>query len=216
MARSYGGINVKIDGDYNNKDIKRAIADLKALETNAQETQGKFAGMSKGMKLAGAAIAAAVAGMGIAVTKFAADSIGAASDLEESQSKVTQVFGDQADQVLAWAKTSSIAFGQSQQQALEAAGTYGNLLRAFGLSTDAARDMSVQMVELAADLASFNNTSIDDAIQAIRSGLSGETEPLKRFGVALTDARLKAEALAAGIYEGSGALDAGQDRKSVV
>lgn len=210
MARSYGGISVKIDGDYNNKDIKRAISDLKALENDAKETQGKFAGMSKGMKMAGVAVAAAAAGMAVAVGKFAASSISAASDLEESQSKVTTVFGDQADKVMEWAETSATAFGQSKQQALEAAGTYGNLLQAFGVASDAAADMSMNMVQLAADLASFNNTSIDDAIQAIRSGLSGETEPLKRFGVALTDARLKAEAMAQGIYDGAGALDAGQ------
>jgi hypothetical protein len=210
VARSYGGINVKIDGDYNNKDIKRAISDLKALENNAQETQGKFSGMSKGMKVAGAAVAAAAAGMAYAVGRFAVDSIGAASDLQESQSKVTAVFKDQADEVMAWADTSATAFGQSRQQALEAAGTYGNLFQAFGLTSEAAQEMSTRMVELAADLASFNNTSIDDAIQALRSGLSGETEPLKRFGVAINDARLKSEALALGIYDGVGALNAGQ------
>ena len=210
MARSYGGISVKIDGDYNNKDIKRAIADLKALDTDAKQAESKFAGMSKGMKMAGVAVAAAAAGMGVAVGKFAMDSISAASDLEESQSKVTTVFGDQANAVLKWAETSATAFGQSKQQALEAAGTYGNLFQAFGLTSSAAQEMSTTMVELAADLASFNNTSIDDAIQALRSGLSGETEPLKRFGVALTDARMRAEAMAQGIYEGNGALDAGQ------
>jgi hypothetical protein len=210
MARSYGGINVKIDGDYNNKDIKRAIADLKALENDAQQTQTKFAGMSNGMKVAGAAIAAAAAGMGYAVGRFALDAISAASDLGESQSKVTAVFKDQADEVMAWAETSATAFGQSKQQALEAAGTYGNLFQAFGLTSDAAQEMSTRMVELAADLASFNNTSIDDAIEALRSGLSGETEPLKRFGIALNDARMKSEALALGIYDGVGALTAGQ------
>jgi hypothetical protein len=48
-------------------------------------------------------------------------------------------------------------------------------------------------------MASFNNTSVDDAILALRSGLSGETEPLKKFGVALSETRLKTEALAMGL-----------------
>ena len=65
MARNYGGISVKIDGDYNNKDIKRAISDLKALDDNADQTRKKFGAMSKGMQIAGAAIAAA----GAAVTE---------------------------------------------------------------------------------------------------------------------------------------------------
>lgn len=203
-------INIKIEGDYTDRDIKRAMRDLESLKKESGGTQQEFGKMSKGMKMAGIAIAAAAAGMAAAVGKFAISSISAASDLDESQSKVTQVFKDQADEVLAWADSSAKAFGQSKQQALEAAGTYGNLFQAFGITADAAQEMSTTMVELAADLASFNNTSIDDAIQAIRSGLSGETEPLKRFGVALTDARLKAEAMAQGIYDGAGALDAGQ------
>jgi hypothetical protein len=59
--------------------------------------------------------------------------------------------------------------------------------------------MSKSLVMLASDLASFNNTSVDDALIALRSGLSGETEPLKRFGVALQDARLQEEALRLGL-----------------
>jgi hypothetical protein len=54
---------------------------------------------------------------------------------------------------------------------------------------------------LASDLASFNNTPVDDALNALRSGLSGETEPLKRFGVALNDVTLKNKALAMGLIE---------------
>jgi hypothetical protein len=98
----------------------------------------------------------------------------------------------------------------SEQKALESAGTYGNLFQAFGITQDAAQEMSMTMVELAADLASFNNTSIEDALEAIRSGLSGETEPLKRYGAALTEARMKQEALNIGIYDGTGALSAAQ------
>jgi hypothetical protein len=67
--------------------------------------------------------------------------------------------------------------------------------------------MSITLVQLAADLASFNNTPIEEAIVALRSGLSGEAEPLKRFGVAINDVRLKQEALNMGLYDGKGALD---------
>jgi hypothetical protein len=59
--------------------------------------------------------------------------------------------------------------------------------------------MSTTLTRLASDLASFNNTSVQEAVEALRSGLSGETEPLKRYGVALTDARLKQEALGLGL-----------------
>ena len=123
----------------------------------------------------------------------------AASALAEAQSKVTAVFGDQAKEVLAWGKTTSTSLGISSRAALGAAGTYGNLFQAFGLGRKESQKMSMSLVELAADMASFNDVPIDDALNALRSGLSGETEPLKRFGVALNDVRLKEEALRLGI-----------------
>ena len=201
------GARVHVYGDWDGSGIKKAQKDIGVFQ---QQVDGFGGQIKKSFSGIGIAIGAAVAGAGVALGKFAMDSISAASDLAESQSKVDAVFKDSADAVNEWADNSALAFGQSKQQALEAAGTYGNLFQAFGLSADAAQEMSTTMVELAADLASFNNTSIDDALEALRSGLSGETEPLKRFGVALTDARMRAEALAQGIYDGAGALDAGQ------
>jgi ABC-type transporter Mla subunit MlaD len=125
----------------------------------------------------------------------------ASSNLAESQSKVNVVFGEASKEITDWANNSAKAFGQSKQQALEAAGTYGNLFQAFGIGRKEAADMSTNLVELAADLASFNNTSVDDALLALRSGLSGEAEPLKRFGVAINDVRLKDEALRLGLIK---------------
>ena len=149
---------------------------------------------------------AAVAGL----SQIIEGAISDATDLAESTSKVEVVFGDASEAVMEWADTSATAFGQSKQAALEAAGTYGNLFQAFGIGAEEAQKMSMELVELAADLASFNNTSVEDALLAIRSGLSGETEPLKRYGVALNQARLEQVALNEGIWDGAGALDAGQ------
>lgn len=153
-----------------------------------------------------APLAGVAAGAGI--TALFSDAISKASDLSESGSKVNVVFGDAADEVQAFASNSAKAFGQSQAQALEATGTFGNLLRAVGLTEDESAKLSTAMVGLASDLASFNNTSVDDALEALRSGLVGETEPLKRFGVNLNEARLKQEAMNQGLSDGKGVLDA--------
>ena len=136
-----------------------------------------------------------------AVTDAIFGSIDATSDLQESMSKNEAVFKDSSDEMEAWADTAAESFGQSKRQALEAAGTFGNLIQAFGIGADEAAGMSKAMTELASDLASFNNTSVDEAILALRSGLSGETEPLKRYGIALNDARLKEEALRLGLIK---------------
>jgi hypothetical protein len=143
---------------------------------------------------------------------FAAASAGAykaiqsASDLAESQSKVNVVFGSSANVVNEFAKTSATSFGITKQAALEATGTFGNLMQAFGIGQAKAAEMSTTLIGLAADLGSFNNTSVEEAILALRSGLSGEAEPLKKYGVALTDVLLKEKARELGLYKGTGAL----------
>jgi hypothetical protein len=171
---------------------KGAMSALSGVGNAGESLGSKLGGLSKKAALAFTAISAGALVMG---KKF----VDAGSDLEESMSKVNVVFGDASQGVKDFAKTSATSLGLSQQKALEAAGTYGNLLKAFGLTNEQATDMSVNMVTLAADLASFNNTSVDDALLALRSGLSGETEPLKRFGVALNDVRLKEEAMRMGL-----------------
>jgi len=197
-------ISVTIKGDYSDRDIKRAIRDLESLQTQAPKTTRAMAGLSKAMVGLGAVLSAGAIARGIQST------ISAASDLVEAQSKVGVVFGRSALDIEKWAETSNRSMVMSKQAALEAAGTYGNLFQAFGIGQTKATEMSKTLVQLAADLASFNNTSVDEAITALRSGLSGETEPLKRYGVALTDVRLRAEALAMGIYDGKGVLDTAQ------
>lgn len=137
------------------------------------------------------------------VANFTGEAIDKASQMEEAQSKVAAVFGYASDEIEDWASTTTQAFGISELAANRAAGNFGNLFTAFGVTKDAAADMSIVLVELAADLASFNDTSIEDAMQAIQSGLAGEMEPMKRYGSILTVARIEEEALAQGIWDRS-------------
>jgi hypothetical protein len=154
-------------------------------------------GFTANLKSMGAALGIAFAGAQVA--NFAKDAVMAASTMNESVSKVQVVFSDSSDAVLKWGKTAAEAMGLSNQKAIESAGTYGNLFQALGITKDKSQEMSTTMVQLASDLASFNNTSVDDALNALRSGLSGETEPLKRFGVALNDVTLKNKAMSMGL-----------------
>jgi phage-related protein len=167
------------------------------------EISGSMPGVAK--KAAGFFVAAFAA---VKVGGFLKDAVGAASDLSESTSKVGVVFGDASQQVLDFAANASSAFGQSRGQALEAAGTFGNLLRSIGLTEDASAKMSTSMVGLASDLASFNNTDPAEALDALRAGLTGETEPLKRYGINLNDATLKQEAMRLGLDTSGSTLSA--------
>lgn len=188
-------IEVAITGD--SRTLERAFARSgKAADSFGKRLSG---GATRSLASLARVGAAASVVIGVGAVYGMKKAVDAASDLQESISKTNVVFGKNAKQVMAWSKTSVTAMGQSQQQALEAASTYGNLFQAFGVGLKPATKMSTTLTQLASDLASFNNTSVDEAIEALRSGLSGETEPLKRYGIAINDARLKNEALKLGL-----------------
>jgi len=175
--------------------IKRVGDDVGGMGSRIASVLPSF----KTMAIAGTAAFGAVSAASFKLVSMA-------SNLEESQSKVNTVFGSSVGVIDEFAATSARSFGITKQAALEATGTFGALISAFGLGQGQASNMSVTLVQLAADLASFNNTNIEDAIGALRSGLSGETEPLKKYGVVLSDVLLKQKAQEMQLYDGAGAL----------
>lgn len=121
-----------------------------------------------------------------------------ASDLTEVQNVVDVTFGNNSV-VNDWAKTTLNAFGLNELSAKQYAGTMGAMLKSSGLAGDAVEVMSMKITELAGDMASFYNLDADEAFTKIRSGISGETEPLKQLGINMSVANLEAFALAEGI-----------------
>ena len=188
-------INIPIVSEFNGKGIKKAIAQFKQLETTGQKAQ--FA-----LKKAALPATAALAGLAAA----AGPAISAASDLGENLSKVNVIFGEGAAEVEKFAASAAKSMGQSKNAVLTAAGTFGTFGKAAGLSGRDLAGFSNDFTALASDLASFNNTTPEQAVQAIGAALRGESEPLRQYGVLLNDAALKAAALELGIYDGSGAL----------
>lgn len=155
--------------------------------------------MGGAMKKVGAAVAAAFSVK--VVTAFAKECIELGSDLAEVQNVVDVTFGDSAPKINAWAKTTANAFGISELHAKQFSGTMGAMLKSMGLSKDSALDMSTSLVELSGDMASFYNLDVQTAFDKIRSGISGETEPLKQLGINMSVANLEAYALSQGITQ---------------
>jgi uncharacterized membrane protein required for colicin V production len=154
-------------------------------------------------------------GIGGALVVGAGFAIKAASDLGEQVNKNNVVFGKNAKEVDAWAGTLTDKFGLSKRAALEASGTYGNMLKPMGLIPGQVKQISTDFVGLAGDLASFNNADPTVTLDALRAGLTGETEPLRRFGVFLNEARIQAEAMRMGLVKtkvDTEAVGAAQDR----
>jgi hypothetical protein len=143
--------------------------------------------------------ALAFAAAGVAFGAFAKIAVSSASDLAETISKVGVLFGNSAKEIEIFAGTAAKSLGQTKQQALDAAATFAIFGTSAGLSGQELSKFSIDFVKLASDLSSFNNTSPQDAINAIGSALRGEAEPLRRYGVLLNDASLKQAALSLGI-----------------
>lgn len=136
-----------------------------------------------------------------ALAGFTKATITAASDLNETVTKTEQIFGGSSSAILEWSKNSANAFGQSRQQALDAASTFAIFGKSAGLSGQDLTGFSTKLVGLSADFSSFFNASPDEAITAIGAALRGESEPIRRFGVLLNDQVLKQEALKLGLIK---------------
>jgi hypothetical protein len=126
--------------------------------------------------------------------------LGLASDAAENNNVLNEVFEEGADSVRAWASQMSDQIGRSEYTLRGFAATMGAmLLPMLEGNKEAAAEMSTTISALAVDLSSFFNTAEADALVALRAGLAGESEPLRRYGVVLLDATLQEFALAQGI-----------------
>lgn len=155
-------------------------------------------------------LGAALAGIGVAaIAKGLFEVASAASDLEESASKAAQVFGDSIGVIEGFAESADTSLGLSEQAALEATGTFGNLFQALGVTRTEAAALAPEVVTLASDLASFNNLGVEDTLEKIRSGLVGEIEPLRSLGVSFLAADVEARGLELGLQDVNGELSEG-------
>lgn len=196
-SASFGGFGVtfSLTDEFSSvaDTIRSKFKQLDHSTSNIVETVN--AGMSQ------IAAGAAVAGIGLAALAPVYMAINKASDLQESMTKNNVIFGDSIGYINDFVKESAISYGLSDNAAYAAIGTYGNLFTALGLGQKQAGEYSVTLTKLAADLASFNNTDIQSAMDALKSGLTGETMPLKKYGVAITEVLVKQQALAMGLTD---------------
>jgi hypothetical protein len=185
-------------------DVQKFLAGMDKAEKGTKGLNSTISTQSKQMAKSFAVVGIAAAAF---ATKIGLDAVKAASDLNEEVSKSEVIFGDVADEIQAFSKTADKSLGISQTEALKAASTFATFGKAAGLTGVDLSKFSKRATTLASDLASFYNTNAEDAINAIGAALRGESEPIRRYGVLLNDATLKAKAMEMGLYDGKGALD---------
>lgn len=163
---------------------------LVELDTEVRQAENSF--RSLGGVIAGL-------GLGYLIKEQFSSAIEYASDLTEVQNVVDVAFGETSQKINEWAEGTIDSVGLSELTAKQYAGTMGAMLKSSGLAGEAVDDMSMSITELAGDMASFYNLDTDVAFEKIRSGISGETEPLKQLGINMSVANLEAYALSQGI-----------------
>jgi hypothetical protein len=141
---------------------------------------------------------------------LAAVGVTLAADAAESAAKLEAVYGDATENVNRRIQELRDTIPGTTAQLQDLFSGIQDLLEPLGLAPEAAAQMSDSVVTLAADLASFNNIPIDEALERIRSGLIGQYEPLLKFGVALNATTVKAKAFEQGIGDGKRELTAAE------
>ncbi|HBH3691509.1 TPA: hypothetical protein KSK43_000991 [Clostridioides difficile] len=186
MSISVGTINLGLNinqGTFNKQ--------LSGIANGAKSTIGSaFGGVGK---MVGVALGAT------AIAAFGKSCIDLGSDLNEVQNVVDVTFGSMAQDINDFAKTSITQMGMSETAAKRYTGTMGAMLKSSGLSTKQAADMSKTITQLSADMSSFYNLDSEEAFTKIRSGISGEIEPLRQLGINMSVANLEAYAMSKGI-----------------
>ena len=190
MKQAYAdiGYSAESSGQKQENAISRVMAKLDSASGKLEKIGGKISGFGAKWSL----------GISTPLTLAGKNMVNAASDYEENLNKIDVAFGKSSDTVTAWAENATKQFGLSRNQALESTALFGDMATSMGLSQSTAADMSMSLAGLAGDLASFKNIGIDQAMTALSSVFTGETESLKQLGIVMTQTNLDAFALANG------------------
>lgn len=197
-------------------DGKHAIADIKDITKQIDKETKKWDNAAEDAadgtasawdKAVGSIVGKLTAAGVVAIfAKWGKAAIEAASDLEEVQNVVDVTFGDSAGKIESWAKKAGKQYGLTETAAKKYTSTIGAMLKSQGMADDEIVQTSTDLAGLAADMASFYNLDFDEAFQKIRSGISGETEPLKQLGINMSAANLEAFRLSKGIEKAYSAM----------
>lgn len=213
MADGQVVFEIKGDASNVNQTVKQVTSNIQSESKKWDQAAGNATGdIEKSFaNMAGKIVGSlAAAGIGTILLNWGKAAIDAASDLAEVQNVVDTVFGEGANQIDAWAKKAGQQFGLTETQAKKFTSTLGAMMKSSGLAGDEIINMSTDLAGLAADMASFYNLDFDTAFEKIRSGISGETMPLKQLGINMSVANLNAFALAHGLDKTFEQMDQGE------
>lgn len=177
----------------------KAKAEIDKLHGAIQGKFSKIAGIAKGVGLA-------MAGAGVGAVALAKGAVSSAADLEQSIGAVDAVFKGNAKQMHTWAKGAATSVGLTRNEFNELGTLIGTQLKNGGTAMEQLAPKTNSLIKLGADLSSMFGGSTREAVEALSSALKGERDPIERYGVSLTQAKIDAEAAALGFKKVGGSL----------
>lgn len=199
MANEFGKISVGVTASTGG--LTRGLNKAKSELTTFGRMNARLGAIQLATGFNAIVTAASLAARAIRQVGDAANfTVQAAAGLNEAQNRVGVVFGKSAQAVRNYAKTTKL-IGISESEALQASGLFGTLFTNIGETEASAASLSMSLVNLAADMASYNDRTMEDTLRALRSALVGEVEPIRKMGIVLNDTALREEAFRMGLVE---------------
>lgn len=192
-------LNVEILGEFKKLTdaTNGATKQLSGLQKTSQNISKKITG------------AFAAIGVGLsfnAIVNGIKDVTRAASDLNEAQNAVNVAFGDSAKELEDFSKTAAQQLGLSRKELLGISTQFSSFAKTIGGEGEGAIKVIKDLSTRGADFASVFNLEVSDALEKFQSGLAGQSEPLRKFGIDLSAATVEQYALANGIFDGTGQM----------
>lgn len=202
--------NLKIKLNYAIAELNNMQRELKETTTELNTKSSAWYKLSEGMDKAGekmkavgekmssvgtklsAAVTLPLLGVGTAATKMAMDAV-------ESENLFEVAMGSMAGDARKWSEETSKALGLNAYNVRKNVATYNSMLTSMGLTGQESLKMSEGLTQLSYDMASFYNLKPEEAFEKLKSGISGEAEPLKALGILVNDTTIKTYAYANGI-----------------
>ena len=193
------------DADKAGKSVKKIGDEAKESDRKLRTMGGSGGGIGlvkhglAGLRTIALVGAAAIAGVGFAAGVAGVKMVSLASDAAETASAFTTVFGPATAEVSKFVDSVNRDFGIPVAELQNATRQFGVFAKAADLPQDKLSDFSTSLAQAGLDLGSFYNIDTNEVFQALQSGLSGETEPLRKFGIFMSEAGLTAFAASQGI-----------------
>lgn len=168
--------------------VRTANSALESQGDTAVKTANKLKNLGDKLENLGTKMSVAVS---LPAAMLGKSIIQASMDAAESENLFEVSMGEMADAAREWSEEVSAALNLNQYEVRKNVGTFNVMLKSMGLTTGQAYNMSTALTKLAYDMASFYNLRPEEAFEKLRSGITGEIEPLKALGIVINETNVK-------------------------